>query len=79
MEGYIGQVMMFAGNFAPQCWAFCDGQILDIAHNAALYSILGITYGGDGTHNFKLPDTRQADGTGMRHIICINGMYPSRW
>ena len=79
MEGYFGQVMIFAGRFAPRCWMFCDGQTLDVSQNAALYSILGTTYGGDGVHTFKLPDTRHTDNKDMRHIICVEGVYPSRW
>lgn len=49
---------MFAGNFAPRSWAFCQGQILSIAQNTALFSILGITYGGNGQTTFGLPDFR---------------------
>lgn len=49
---------MFAGNFAPRGWAFCNGQILPVAQNQALFSILGTTYGGDGETNFALPDLR---------------------
>ncbi len=56
MEGYIGQIIMFAGNFAPTNWAFCNGQLLPIAQNTALFSIIGTTYGGNGTTNFALPD-----------------------
>ncbi|ESS66647.1 microcystin dependent protein MdpB [Methyloglobulus morosus KoM1] len=56
MEGYIGQIIMFAGNFAPTNWAFCNGQLLSIAQNTALFSIIGTTYGGNGTTNFALPD-----------------------
>lgn len=58
MEPFIGQIMMFAGNFAPRGWAFCDGQLLSIASNSALFSILGTTYGGDGRTTFALPDLR---------------------
>lgn len=58
MEGYIGQVILFAGNFAPTNWAFCDGRLLSISHNTALFSILGTTYGGDGVTTFALPDMR---------------------
>jgi len=58
MEGYIGTVCMFAGNFAPKAWAFCQGQIINIASNTALFSILGTTYGGNGTTTFGLPDLR---------------------
>lgn len=55
---YIGEIAMFAGNFAPQGWAFCNGQILSISQNQALFSILGTTYGGNGSTNFALPDLR---------------------
>lgn len=55
---FIGQVSMFAGNFAPRGWAFCDGQLLPISQNQALFSILGTTYGGDGRTTFALPDLR---------------------
>ena len=54
----IGEIRMFAGNFAPRGWAFCDGQLLAISSNAALFSILGTTYGGDGRTTFGLPDLR---------------------
>lgn len=57
-EPFIGEVQWFAGNFAPRGWAFCDGQLLDIAGNDALFSILGTTYGGDGRNTFALPDVR---------------------
>ena len=58
MEPFIGQIIMFGGNFAPRGWAFCDGQLLSIAQNSALFSILGTTYGGDGRTTFGLPDLR---------------------
>jgi microcystin-dependent protein len=58
MDPFIGQIIMFAGNFAPRGWAFCDGQLLPIAQNSALFSILGTTYGGDGRSTFALPDLR---------------------
>ncbi len=57
-EGFIGEIRMFAGNFAPRGWALCDGQLLAISSNAALFSILGTTYGGDGRTTFGLPDLR---------------------
>jgi microcystin-dependent protein len=57
-EPFIGQIMMFGGNFAPRDWAFCDGQLMSIAQNTALFSILGTTYGGDGVTTFALPDLR---------------------
>ncbi len=58
MEGFIGEIMLFGGNFAPRNWAFCEGQLLPIAQNTALFSILGTTYGGDGRTTFGLPDLR---------------------
>ena len=58
MEPLLGQIIMFGGNFAPRGWAFCDGQLLPIAQNTALSSILGTTYGGDGRTTFGLPDLR---------------------
>lgn len=66
MEGYIGQIIWFAGNFAPKYWAFCNGQTLNIQTNTALFSIVGTTFGGDGITTFKLPDLRGriAVGTG---------------
>ncbi|MFN3202076.1 MAG: phage tail protein [Bradymonadia bacterium] len=57
-EPFIGQIVMFAGNFAPRGWAFCDGQLLAINSNQALFAILGTTYGGDGRTTFGLPDLR---------------------
>ena len=57
-EPYIGEIMMFAGNFPPQNWAFCDGQLLSIAQNQGLFSLLGTYYGGDGQVTFALPDLR---------------------
>ena len=57
-EPFIGQIMLFAGNFAPRGWAFCNGQLLSIAQNTALFSILGTTYGGNGQTTFALPDLR---------------------
>ncbi|MEK7254534.1 MAG: tail fiber protein [Bacteroidota bacterium] len=58
MEDLIGVIKLFAGNFAPRGWAFCHGQLLSIAQNTALFSILGTTYGGDGQTTFALPDLR---------------------
>ncbi len=56
MEGTIGVVKIFAGNFAPRNWAFCKGQILPIAQNTALFSIIGTIYGGDGRSTMGLPN-----------------------
>ena len=58
MEPLLGEIKLFAGNFAPRGWAFCEGQLLPISQNTALFSILGTTYGGDGRTTFALPDLR---------------------
>lgn len=58
MEGFIGEIRLFAPNFAPRNWAVCMGQLLAININQALFSILGTTYGGDGIRTFALPDLR---------------------
>ncbi|NRD59621.1 phage tail protein, partial [Corallococcus exiguus] len=55
---YIGQIIMFGGDFAPKGWLLCDGTLLSIAQNQALFAILGTTYGGNGTTTFALPDLR---------------------
>ncbi|KJZ19234.1 phage tail protein [Loktanella sp. S4079] len=71
MEPLLGQIVLFSGNFAPRGWAFCNGQLLDIASNEALFAILGTTYGGDGHTSFRLPDLRgrvpmhAGDGPGL--------------
>ena len=63
----MGEIKLFAGTFAPRGWAICDGRLLPIAQNQAIFSLLGTTYGGNGTTNFALPDLRGrvAVGTGQ--------------
>lgn len=58
MDAYTGQIILFAGNYEPQGWAFCDGRQLQINTYMALYSLIGTTYGGDGRTTFNLPDLR---------------------
>lgn len=71
MEGVIGVVTCFAADFSPKYWATCDGQLLPISQNQALFSILGTTYGGNGIQTFALPDMRgrtavsQGNGAGL--------------
>ena len=55
-EPYIGEIRMFAGNFPPNGWAFCEGQTLPISENDALFTLIGTTYGGDGQETFNLPN-----------------------
>ncbi len=70
-EPFVAQICNFAGTFAPRGWAFCDGQLLAISQNNALFAILGTTYGGDGRTTFALPDMRgrlpmnQGSGPGL--------------
>jgi len=58
MDPFLGEIILFAGNFAPRGWALCEGQILPINSNQALFSLFGTTYGGDGRTTFALPDLR---------------------
>jgi microcystin-dependent protein len=57
-QPYIGEIRMFAGNFAPAGWAFCEGQLVAISENDALFTLIGTTYAGDGQQTFALPDLR---------------------
>lgn len=73
MDPILGSIILFAGNFAPRGWALCNGQLLSISQNTALFAILGTTYGGDGRTTFALPDLRgrtpihAGDGRGLTH------------
>jgi microcystin-dependent protein len=67
-QPYIGEIRMFAGNFAPAGWAFCNGQLLPISENETLFVVIGTTYGGDGQQTFALPNLQSRipvhNGTG---------------
>lgn len=64
-QPYIGEIRLFAGNFAPAGWAFCDGSLLPISENETLFNLIGTTYGGDGQSTFALPDFRGRVPIGM--------------
>lgn len=64
-DPFIGEIRIVGFNFAPRGWAFCDGQILSISQNTALFSLLGTTYGGNGSTNFALPDLRDRGAMNM--------------
>jgi microcystin-dependent protein len=72
MEPYLGEIRLFAGTYAPRNWHFCDGALLPIAEDEALFSLIGAAFGGDGRTQFALPDLRgrvpvgQGTGTGLR-------------
>ncbi len=65
MEPFLGEIRPFAGTFAPRGWALCNGQLMAISSNTALFSLLGTTYGGDGRSTFALPDLQNRAGMGM--------------
>ena len=75
-EPFVGEIRMFAGNFAPRNWAFCDGQLLSISQNDALFSLFGTIYGGDGRTTFGLPDLR---GRTAVHPGTGPGLSNRRW
>jgi len=79
MEPFIGQIQIFAFNFAPRNWMPCEGQLLPIAENQALFSLVGTTYGGDGRTNFALPNLRgKGPAEHLQYCIAIQGIFPSR-
>lgn len=65
MEPFVGEIKMFGGNFAPRGYAFCQGQLMAVAQNQVLFSLLGTTYGGDGMSTFGLPDLRGRSPVGI--------------
>ncbi|MFJ7951292.1 phage tail protein [Lysinibacillus sp. NPDC096418] len=81
MDPYVGEIRIFGGNYAPKDWAFCNGQLLSIRENTALFAIIGTYYGGDGKTNFALPNLNgrvaihHGTGTGLttRHIGEVGG------
>lgn len=75
MDAYTGEIRIFAGNFAPANWTFCDGQLLSIQNYKALFALIGTTYGGDGVNTFAKPDLRgrlavgDQQGTGLTNRV----------
>jgi microcystin-dependent protein len=87
MDEMMAVIKLFAGTYVPQGYMACNGQTLPINNYTALFSLLGVNYGGDGRQNFKLPDLRPLDAEGQRRewgegeprsIICVQGIYPTR-
>ncbi len=76
-EFFIGQIMMTGFNFAPKSWALCNGQLLPINQNQALFSLLGTQYGGNGTTNFALPDLRSRTPIGYASSVDPSWQPPS--
>lgn len=81
-EPLIGEIRLFAGSFTPRGWAQCDGRLLSISQNSALFSVLGTSYGGDGMTTFAVPDLRPQDVSQPRkpvnYIIALEGAFPAR-
>ena len=77
-QPFIGQIQIFGFNFAPRNWAKCEGQLLPIDRNQALFSLLGTDYGGDGRTTFALPDLRDDNSITQTPCIAIQGLFPSR-
>lgn len=73
----IGEIILFAGNFIPRHFKECNGEILEVKDNPALFSVLGFTYGGDNDQTYALPNMTPPVG-GMKYIICVEGIYPAR-
>ena len=80
-DTYLGDVRAMSFAFAPRGWAQCQGQLLPVAQNRALFQLLGTAYGGDGETSFALPalaDMPAQNGAGLGYCICIQGVMPQR-
>ena len=73
----LGMIYLFGGSYAPEGFALCNGQLLQISTNQVLFSVIGTTYGGDGMKTFGLPNMT-SPLAGACYIIVTNGIYPSR-
>lgn len=82
MDPILGQIQLFPFTFAPVGWALCNGATLMVQQNAALYSLIGISFGGNGSTTFNLPDLRNANPlqstNQMKYYIATTGLYPQR-
>jgi microcystin-dependent protein len=87
LDPFVGEISLFPYTFVPTGWASCDGQILPISQNTALFSLLGTTYGGDGKSNFALPNLNNGAEGGTtnplgenvgRYCIALQGVFPPR-
>ena len=76
---YIGCIKMFAGNYCPDGYLYCDGQLLTIPTNLMLFNVIGTHYGGDGQTTFAVPKLNDTSAdVKVKYIICASGIYPSR-
>lgn len=77
MESFVGQVELFPSDVVPRGWAPCEGQMLPVNENGALFALLGNRFGGDGRTTFALPDLRKTAPPNLQFCIAIVGMFPS--
>ncbi|WP_221798519.1 phage tail protein [Oceanobacter mangrovi] len=78
-EALLGQIQLFPYEFSIQGWARCEGQIMNVQQNAALFSVLGNRFGGEAPATFALPDLRgKSPLEGLSYFISITGLYPNR-
>ncbi len=78
MDPYLAEIKLFPFNFVPFGWAECNGAIMQIRQNTALYSLIGNQFGGDGRTTYALPNLSDCAPTGMKFYIAIMGLYPIR-
>lgn len=77
MEEFIGAIKLVAFSYDPIGFMACDGRLLNISQNSALFALLGCTFGGDGRNTFALPKI-ESPAKGLHYIICVEGLWPSR-
>lgn len=83
MDYYLGEIGLFAINYQPKGWVLCDGSLLSVSSNQALFALLGNRFGGDGRTSFAIPDLRtsmfgNSPDFKIEYYICINGIFPQR-
>lgn len=78
MEPFLGQIMQVGFNYAPRGWSTCQGQLLAISQNSALFSLLGTTFGGNGTQNFALPNAQSRVFVGAGQGVGLSSYYPGQ-
>lgn len=81
MDLFMGIIKLFANDFVPRGWTLCDGHLINIVQNQALYALIGNRFGGDGRTTFAVPDLRGAEpdaGSLCKYYIAVNGLFPTR-
>jgi microcystin-dependent protein len=79
MDYYLGEIELFPYNFAPMGWLLCNGAVLQVVQNSALFSLISNKFGGNGSTTFALPNlTNDSPLPGMNYYMCVSGIYPMR-